>query len=250
MTRLSIVTIVRNHKDGFLRTAASVAPAKPDWCEWIVIDGASTDGTAEAAAEHYGDRMDWFVSELDGGIAAAFNKGIAQCRGDYVLFLNAGDVLTDPSFTTLERVLRGNEGAPLVVGRIRFGAKLVGRPVSFRRQLMRNFLPHQAMLVGRSLFETLGPYDAGLAFGMDYEWSLRLKDVWDSIRFDPAIIADMETGGASVSNYRQVFQAYVAARQKHFGFSLWSILVSYFYIAKAAIGRALRRAIALMPGRS
>lgn len=243
MKRLSIITIVKDHKTGFLRTARSIVREKPDWCEWIVIDGASTDGTAEAAVELFGADMDVFVSERDGGIAEAFNKGIALSHGKYLLFLNAGDILADPSMGNLDRMLALDDGAPVIVGRIRFGNRIVGRRVSFRQQMMRNHLPHQGMLIQRELFKSRGLHDTDFKLAMDYEWSLRLADVWDSIAFSNEIVSDMEEGGVGISNYRRTFFEFAKAKENNFGKKYKYRLIALIFIQRMKIGVFLRKII-------
>lgn len=60
--------------------------------EYIVIDGNSTDGS-KALIEAYSSIIDYWVSESDGGIYQAMNKGVKAAHGDYCLFLNSGDTL-------------------------------------------------------------------------------------------------------------------------------------------------------------
>ena len=62
--------------------------------QYIVVDGASTDGSREILAATHG--IDW-TSEPDGGIYEALNKGIAKATGQYVLFINSGDLIAEPA---------------------------------------------------------------------------------------------------------------------------------------------------------
>jgi putative colanic acid biosynthesis glycosyltransferase len=88
---LSIVTIVRNDSPGLARTRAGIA-AQTGACdfEWLIVDGASTDGTAQSA-QAFDERYASVVSEPDTGIFDAMNKGLERAAGRFVLFLNAGD---------------------------------------------------------------------------------------------------------------------------------------------------------------
>src|SRR5690242_5783233 len=97
----SIITVVRNNRDGFIRTARSIVAQKGADFEWIVIDGASTDGTVEAI-ETYRPHIACSRSQKDAGLYYAMNDGLAMARADYVLFLNSGDVFC--SEDSLERV--------------------------------------------------------------------------------------------------------------------------------------------------
>lgn len=92
MVKLSIITVVYNDRAGFIKTAKSVAEQRGFYpeIEYVVIDGGSKDGTAEAIAEDTSG-IDYWVSEPDKGIYDAMNKGIRAATGSALLFLNAGD---------------------------------------------------------------------------------------------------------------------------------------------------------------
>lgn len=93
--RLSIITVNRNDAAGLRRTIESVLSQRGAELEFLVVDGASTDGSIEVIRE-YADRIDRWVSEPDDGIYQAMNKGTRWANGDYCLFLNSGDWLADP----------------------------------------------------------------------------------------------------------------------------------------------------------
>ena len=67
--------------------------------EYIVIDGGSTDGTAEIIRK-YQDRLAYWCSEPDGGIYQGMNKGIQHVQGDWIIFMNAGETLADDHVLT------------------------------------------------------------------------------------------------------------------------------------------------------
>lgn len=91
--RINIVTINLNNKSGLERTINSVlSQTFFDKIDYIIIDGGSTDGSKELIEQHK-DRLYYWCSEHDNGIFNAMNKGIDNCNGDYVLFLNSGDFL-------------------------------------------------------------------------------------------------------------------------------------------------------------
>lgn len=188
--KVSIITICRNEK--YIEdTCRSVAEQVYDNFEWIVVDGASTDGVTLEVLERYRDRMSFFVSEPDTGRYNAMNKGIAQARGEYLLFLNGGDFLNDP--LVLERlfncraeseVLRRNK--PKLEGDIIFGEVVaretglmpwpvwsIGPRTIDAEYLSREGLPHQATFIRRSLFSEIGLYDETYTSAADYEWFMR-----------------------------------------------------------------------------
>src|SRR6476620_10717666 len=105
---ITVVTICYNNIAGLESTAHSLAQQEFRAFEWIVIDGASRDGTVEYLQSMQRD-CTW-ISESDRGIYDAMRKGLAIASGDYVLFLNAGDELVDSvSLSTLVPHLDGTD---------------------------------------------------------------------------------------------------------------------------------------------
>lgn len=88
----SIITVTRNNLSGLEKTYHSILNQTVTDYEWIVIDGASTDGTPLFLQNKY---VVW-VSEPDQGIYDAMNKGILQAQGQYLIFMNAGDCFASP----------------------------------------------------------------------------------------------------------------------------------------------------------
>ena len=98
--KISIVTVVRNGAEILEKTILSVLEQDYADFEYIIIDGASTDGTGKVIAE-YRDRLAHVVSEPDGGIYEAMNKGIRLCSGDVIGIINAGDSYFSGAFRTV-----------------------------------------------------------------------------------------------------------------------------------------------------
>jgi len=212
--KVSIITICRNEKL-IEETCRSVAAQIFDDFEWLVIDGASTDGTLEVL-ERYRQYMSFFVSEPDGGIYEAMNKGIREARGAYLLFLNGGDSLADPlvlarffSFETDNPCLTPLK--PLLQADIIWG-EVVSRetgflprlrlPVNHRRLGLVYFkisgLPHSAVFIKKSLFEKIGLYDASFKISGDYEWFMRAILRWRaSYEYVPLVISIYNFEGLS-----------------------------------------------------
>ena len=114
--RLSIITINRNNAEGLEKTVKSVAAQTYKEFEYVVIDGASTDGSVEVIKLHESEfaHLRW-VSEPDKGIYNAMNKGLRMATGDYIQILNSADCLASEDVT--ERMLAALEklGAPSIL---------------------------------------------------------------------------------------------------------------------------------------
>ena len=97
----SVITINYNNREGLRKTIESVKGQSFDDYEYIIIDGGSLDGSKDILMEN-DSYISYWVSEKDDGIYHAMNKGVANARGSYCIFMNSGD-----SFYTrdvLERV--------------------------------------------------------------------------------------------------------------------------------------------------
>lgn len=92
--KVTVVTVSYNAAKDIEKTIKSVLAQSYDNIEYIIIDGGSTDGTVDIIRK-YSDRISYWVSEPDNGIYYAMNKAIEVATGDYINFMNAGDVFFD-----------------------------------------------------------------------------------------------------------------------------------------------------------
>lgn len=96
MDKISIITISFNCKDDIERTIKSVLNLDYPNIEYVIVDGASKDGTIDVINK-YKDKIDTVISEPDKGIYDAMNKGIKNATGDWIIFMNAGDTFHSTS---------------------------------------------------------------------------------------------------------------------------------------------------------
>ena len=89
---VSIITVVKNDEEHLERAIQSVINQSYDNIEYVIIDGASTDGTMGIIRE-YEDHIDYWMSEPDRGLYDAMNKGVGIARGDWIYFLGCDDIL-------------------------------------------------------------------------------------------------------------------------------------------------------------
>lgn len=94
LPKVSIITVCRNAAELIEATMLSVLNQKYGNIEYIIIDGASTDGTQDIVNKYF-DRIAYFISEPDKGIYDAMNKGLSHATGEWVNFMNAGDTFAD-----------------------------------------------------------------------------------------------------------------------------------------------------------
>lgn len=100
MLKITIITVCYNEKDKLRKTIESVIQQTYCAIEYIVIDGGSTDGTVEMLYEYFNKEKLKFYSEKDYGIYNAMNRGITKASGNYVYFINSGDIFFDKDVIT------------------------------------------------------------------------------------------------------------------------------------------------------
>lgn len=159
--KLSIITINFNDHEGLDKTIQSVINQTYKDFEYIVIDGASTDGSVDVIKK-YADRLTHWVSEPDTGIYNAMNKGTRLAQGEYCLYLNSGDFLAADD--VLEKAFSHNFTEDIVSGVcINFDEKHERLKVPPRNVTLFTFiegsLPHPTSFIKRDLLNHLGGYN-------------------------------------------------------------------------------------------
>lgn len=213
---VDVVTVCLNSKDTILRCLESVRANRKFIDQYIVIDGVSTDGTLEILGQHR-DIISSLVSEKDRGISDAFNKGIALCKAQFVLILNADDWLIDGA---LERVIGEISESDEVVSPVMVsfeGERELGRFRSRPENIPRhNSMLHPGALVRRDLYGSMGGYDVDLRVGMDYDFFCRCYRQGRSIRVIDLPLVCFSEGGTSRKLKYQVFRESFRLRRKYF----------------------------------
>ena len=238
---LSIITIVYNNVRDIERTMLSVLNQSYQNIEYIVVDGASTDGTLEII-QRYQDRLSKVLSEKDAGIYDAMNKGLTLASGDYVLFMNSGDELYAPD--TVENVFSTALNADIYYGETEMYNEAWQSIGKRRHSVPENFtwksfrygmtISHQAIYIRRSLTE---PYDRKYQLSADIDWILTAaKKAKTSVKVS-GYVAKYLVGGMSKKRHRQSLKERFAIFTKHYGLlpNLFNHLViaaklSFYYL--------------------
>jgi len=174
-TKLSIITVNLNNKHGLEKTIRSVASQNFIDYEFIVIDGASTDGSLKII-EKYKDTISYFVSEKDTGIYNAMNKGIKMANGKYLQFLNSGDYLLNKeilkkvfSIITNKDIYYGSSLRRSEIGNLYEFTE--PNDLTFKR-FFDYSICHQSMFIKRKLFKKFGMYDESLKIVADWKFNV------------------------------------------------------------------------------
>lgn len=200
---VSIVTIARNNRDFVEGTIKSVISQDYPHIEYIVVDGASTDGTADIIRK-YESKVSKFISEPDDGIADAFNKGFRSSTGEYILFLNSDDRLASPNAVRSMVSAIVKTGGPDLIygdcdlvdrhsGQHLYKASIEFSPGAFKRG---HTLPHPSLFTSRAYFDRYGTFDTQFRIAMDYEFLLR-GALQSRVVHVPIVVTEVRTGGIS-----------------------------------------------------
>ncbi len=207
---ISVVTVVYNGEKYLEQTIKSVIGQTYDNIEYIIIDGGSTDETLDIIKKHE-DQIDYWVSEPDEGISDAFNKGILLATGEYLNFLNAGDLYINKHILqNMKKYFR--EPNKIVTAFSKFGRHTIPSEKPDNNDILfkKAYLSHQASFIHLELFKKYGLYSTSYNLRMDYEWWMRVLRENDFLFIDDIII-DYAEGGISGSNrflfFKEEFQA-------------------------------------------
>jgi glycosyltransferase involved in cell wall biosynthesis len=181
---LSIITINRNNAIGLEKTMLSVLSQNRFDFEYIIVDGASTDGSVEVIrrySDQFNDRLKW-ISETDTGIYNAMNKGIQMASGMYLEFLNSGDSLVSErvisqvydalKYHDYPSILYGNMLKEMPDGTVIRDNSFEGQDISFLN-FYRGTLNHSSSFIKSFLFNEYGFYDESLRIVSDWKWFLK-----------------------------------------------------------------------------
>jgi glycosyltransferase involved in cell wall biosynthesis len=200
----------KNNAAGLEKTAQSVVTQTFSDFEYIIIDGGSDDGSVDVIKK-YADKITYWVSEPDGGIYNAMNKGIKHAHGEFCLFLNSGDCLIETE--TLKNVfaeitgMRGGGGIDIYYSDL---MKTDGSMVIYPKDLtiyslLEQPISHQNALIKRELFLCHGMYNENYRIVSDYEFWLKEMWIYHTRFFHlDTRIALFDTGGVgSTTDYNQ-----------------------------------------------
>ncbi|HQF41476.1 MAG TPA: glycosyltransferase [Ignavibacteriaceae bacterium] len=195
---ISIVTVTYNNFNELIETLNSIPES--DIVESVVINGGDCKKTKDFLENYPGKS----ISEKDDGIADAFNKSIKLSSGDYIMFLNSGDILLSADYLQKAKsILDNNQDISFVHSNIVFSDQL-GVDLYMKPQ-MKNVgfgMPyhHQTMIVRKKIFDEIGMFKTELKYAMDFDLVVRMeKKGYKGFYIDEGATVKMDGKGISVS---------------------------------------------------
>lgn len=192
---ISVVTVTFNALPLLKKTMQSVESQDYENIEYLIVDGASSDGTADYL-EKYDGRNIKFVSEPDGGIYDAMNKGIRMASGDYCIFMNAGDCFASPTVVS-DVFSSGKNLADVIYGDILKNGTL--KQALTPRNCHKMFYCHQAVFVKTECLKMF-PFDIRYRMSADFKQAKQLFLNGNSFLKLDMPVAIFDTSGVSNTN--------------------------------------------------
>jgi glycosyltransferase involved in cell wall biosynthesis len=232
---VSIIIATYNASTTIKKCLESIAFQKTDECELLIIDGSSTDDTANIV-KSYGTVVDYFISEPDSGIYDAWNKGIKVSHGEWIMFIGADDILLPNAINDYLNILKyniGNKDIDYVCSKNEYVdrngqlLKILGSEPAWNKMRKMMVAAHVASLHNRKrLFDEIGLYDSNLKICADYELLLRKGNRLRYL-FIPNRIARMTVGGMSFST-KALIEEYNVRAMHHSVTSFGNVCVFLF----------------------
>lgn len=228
--KISIITVVYNGAAVLEPTILSVINQEYKNWEHIIVDGASKDHTV-SIIDKYKSHFSTIISEPDHGVYDAMNKGLLAAKGDYVLFLNAGDELA--SEKTLSQIFERNIDADLFYGetlimnpakevigtRTELTSRKLPKSLTKRDFLNGQVISHQSFIPKRSIAAL---YDLKYKCSSDINWMLEIVNQSKVIINVNQPISRYLQGGISDRQLAKCWKERFFILVKHFG---WPIVI-------------------------
>ena len=213
MCKISIITVNYNDADGLRKTLESVSSQTSHSFEHIIIDGGSNDNSV-SMIQSYEESINQssnpfkiiWISKKDKGIYDAMNKGVSISSGEYLLFLNGGDIMA--SDTVVENVLSYLTDTDFIIGRSYFsneGKRCGASPLLSEKDMSMYYMylhgiNHQSAFIRRSLLINT-PYDTSVRISADWLFFVQTIVMRSAtVKFVDLFFSDFDLTGISSNN--------------------------------------------------
>ena len=210
--KVTVVTAVLNDAGHIEQTILSVISQTDIEIEYIIVDGGSKDGTLELIGK-YKDKISLLISESDRGVYDAMNKGIKHSSGDFVYFLNSGDVLLNSSILSKIKFEDVNVRNTIIYGNVvvAYGnIEALEKPRPFFNSKMKFKgigICHQSMFFPGELIRN-EKYDLSYNIAADYDLAYRLWRKGTVFLYKDITIAKYDGGKGISSNPYKLLDVY------------------------------------------
>jgi len=227
--KITVVTVVYNAVSNIRETLESVLNQEYCDLEYIVIDGGSTDGTQDIV-RHYEDKLAVYISEPDEGIYDAMNKAADYATGEYINFMNAGDVFSSKSSLREMLATTGlTSDLFLAAHRVKIGNGEYKVKTVVESSIRNCYFPlkmpacHQSMFVKTDLFKKL-KFESSYRLAADYHQLCSSLALGASVGVSEVVVSTVSPGGVSDLKRCEVWSEYQKIRRSFVGESISTTL--------------------------
>lgn len=236
--KISVITPSYNQAEFIDETVQSVLHQTIPADEYIIVDGQSTDDTLQKLTPY--QNQIHIISETDHGQTDALNKGFKLAQHDIIGWLNSDDIYFPDTLAIVKKIFEADDSIDVVYGKAIFidsAGKQIGRypvdPHSHKTLLQDCGLCQPAVFFKKSLLEKHGYLNESIAFGMDYDFWLRLLTHGAKFHYVPEVLAKQRLHDAA-----KTFNSRVAANKE-------TCELIYHYSGRLPFHRAVLYAVAL-----
>ena len=172
---ITIITVVLNDEVNIEKTIKSIINQYYKNIQYIIVDGGSKDKTKQKIKK-YLRNIDIFISEKDGGIYDAFNKGLKLAKGEFIGFVNSGDILTKKSLTYLCDYYNKNDSFDFFFGSVRKHWGILHGYQKWKIKFTWGFYSSHStgFFIKKKAAKILGNYNLRYKFSADYDYFYRM----------------------------------------------------------------------------
>lgn len=238
----SVITVTYNAEKVLEDTIQSVIAQTYRHIEYIIVDGASKDGTLNIIRK-YSPHIQRLISEPDRGLYDAMNKGIAAATGDYLCFLNAGDCFhEDDTLQQIVHSLHGKKLPDVIYGEtaivnaqrhfVRMRRLSTPEVLTWKSFKQGMLVCHQAFFAKRELAE---PYNLAYRYSADFDWCIRVMKKSRTLHNTHLTLIDYLEEGMTTRNHKASLKERFRIMAKHYGWISTAAHHAWFVV------RAFRR---------
>lgn len=233
----SVITVTYNAEKVLEDTIQSVISQTYHRIEYIIVDGASKDGTM-GVVDKYRSHIHTVISEPDKGLYDAMNKGISLATGDYLCFLNAGDCFHgDDTLQKIVHTIHGKELPDILYGEtalvneqrhfIRMRRLSTPESLDWKAFKQGMLVCHQAFFAKRTLAES---YNLNYRYSADYDWCIRIMKKAHTLHNTHLTVIDYLDEGLTTQNHKASLKERFHIMAKHYGLLSTTVHHAWFIL--------------------